>query len=365
MNTLKANGADRGRTSTGRAVGSCGQCGSGIATDGVTAETVGACPACGARVRLALVYGEHSEQPCNGACMGAVGPNCSCGCDGANHGRWFLRVELVPVFEREQARAAQTKRRAAHTARREAAAERARAERAADDVRFAAMLAEHPELSAIMGDGYADGSGFVIDMRAALAERRELTPGQITACVNMVRRDRERAARRTERDRADADAVARGVRVPAGRVTFTGEIVLADLRDANAPTYHGRTAYKILVASPDGWRVWGTAPASIVAAVRHAPGPTTAALRGRTVTLTATVKPSDRDPLFGYFNRPAGELVDAPAPVEPVAAGPLCDRCGFHHTEPCTLTPAPVVAQVEPVAPAAPFVSGWGTLAAH
>lgn len=379
MTTLAPATRNAGQTFTGRAVGSCGECGAGIAVDGVTADTVGKCPGCGARVRARLVYGEHSDIPCDGRCMGAVGPSCSCGCAGANHGRYFLNIELVPVFDRDRARAAQDKRRSAHATRRAEREAREARERAA---RVAAMLTDAPELGDIVGDAYAGTlSRFVADMREALHAGRELSPRQIASCVAIVRRDRERAARAAERRRSDADARARGVRVPTGRLTITGEIVSAKTATDERHSYHGRTDIKITVQSADGWRVYGTLPRSVYPPSYSAD--TFAAWRdalpGQTVTLTAQVKPSDRDPVFGFYSRPTGAyLGNAPAPaaqVEPVApadaspfgrvdsAGRYVGRLtvdaflGMH----APAAPAPV-AQVEPAAPA-PFVSGWAGLA--
>ncbi len=345
MATLAPATTTAGRTYFGRAVGSCGECGAGIAIDGITADTTGKCPGCGARVRMRPVYGEHSDIPCNGACMGAVGPACSCACGGENHGRWFLRIDLVPVFDRDKAVAAQTKRQAAHAARREE--KRAREARERRE-RVAAMVAETPELAEIMGDGYAGSdSGFILDMRAALRDGRELSPGQTAACVRTVRADRLRRDRAAERAQSDAAATARGVRVPAGRMTVSGVIVSAKSVTDDRHSYHGRTTIKVLVQVADGWRVYGTLPKSTYPASYSAV--TFAAWReslpGQAITLTAEVQPSDRDPLFGFFSRPAGAQVGAAPAPEPDAA-PVAQ-----------VEPAPIVST--PATQPALFVSGW------
>lgn len=324
-----------GRTMSGLAVGACAACGAGLATENVDAGQSGTCGHCGARVRLAMVYGERSDVPCDGRCMGATGPFCSCSCGGRNHGRWFVNIQLVPVFQREQATAAQARRRAGHDKRTAAKAQKAADAAAAHAAEFAAQMSAHPELSALLGEDYCGaGFGFVTDMRERLNAREILSPRQIDAIVNMVRRDQRRAAeqteRQTERDRRAAAAIAAGVRVPAGRITFTGVIINAKLVDLNAPTYHERSAYKILVESADGWRVYGTAPSNVTSAIWHEvhtdrskrDAKITDLLRGRTVTLTATVKPSATDQLFGFYSRPAGALADAPAAGQEPAAPP-------------------------------------------
>lgn len=315
-------GTHTGHTWSGRAIGSCGACGAGIATD--SDQTRGKCPHCGARVRLHLVYGEHSDIPCDSRCMGAVGPSCSCGCGGANHGRWFIRIEMVPVFERDQARAAQAKRTTGHAARRDA---KRAAERAAADTRRAAMLAEHPELSAIMGDGYADTDNrFAADIRDALTAGRELSPRQLTAAVDMVRRDQARAARRATRDQADADARARGVQVPTGRVTVSG-VITSVKESTDCYGYRERTTHKIVIQTAGGWRAYGTLPRSVYpgAYTGETIGRWLDSLTGRVITLRATVKPSDNDQLFGYFNRPTGATL---GPVPDGKPAPMCERCG-------------------------------------
>ncbi len=347
MKALMPATSPAGRTYSGRAVGSCSECGAGIAVEGITADTVGKCPGCGARVRMHLVYGEHSDVPCNGACMGAVGPSCSCACGGDNHGRWFLRIDLVPVFDRDNAIAAQTKRQAAHAARREEKWAREARERGE---RIAAMVADAPELAEIMGDGYAGSdSGFILDMRAALREGRELTANQTATCVRIVRADRLRRDRAAERAQSDAAATARGVRVPTGRMSITGVIVSAKSVTDDRHSYHGRTSIKIVVQVADGWRVYGTLPKAAYPASYSAV--TFAAWResltGQTVTLTAEVTPSDRDPLFGFFSRPAGvHLGAAPAPA-PAAVAQV---------------PAAPVVSVPTTPRPAPFVSGWAAI---
>lgn len=54
-------------------------------------------------------------------------------------------------------------------------------------------------------------------------------------------------------------------------------------------------AWKVLVEHKDGWKVWGTLPSVLVGKVG----------RGDTIRFLATIKPSERDPKFGFFSRPS------------------------------------------------------------
>lgn len=50
------------------------------------------CPKCNSlRVQSSAVVGVYTEQHiCNGACVSAKGPQCSCSCGGVNHGAGWL-----------------------------------------------------------------------------------------------------------------------------------------------------------------------------------------------------------------------------------------------------------------------------------
>lgn len=377
MAALTADTTRKGRTLTGRAIGSCAACGAGIATEGIDVGTAGKCPHCSAHVRMHLVYGERSDVPCDGRCMGAVGPWCSCSCGGANHGRWCMRIDLVPVFEQEQARAVQAKRRAAHAdrakAKRRTAEERAAAGRAA-------LIEAHPLLAALLTDEYADASDFMCDMRARL-QSGEMTPRQVKAACDAIERDRERARQKADRVAREAAARAAGVTVPSGRLTFTGRIVSVRA-ELDRYSWQERYIDRCLIEHADGWRVWGTLPRGLEPPEPHGNyGETlpreeterrfalwkgwTSRLPGREVTIAAILERSEEDQLFGFFKRP--RLVSAgpdPADTGPITdgtypgpAGPLCARCGMHHADPCTFlaaSPAPE--------PAPAFVSGWAAL---
>jgi hypothetical protein len=297
------------RDKMGRAVGACTACGHGIASDGVTGGTVATCPNCHRRVTLHYVYGEHSETPCDGSCMAAIGRICSCACGGVNHGRWNLPIELVPVWERDNARKAQAKRVTDHTKR--ADTKRAKQETAADAGR-AALLAEHPALASILDEAWFEANAwgrFMDDMRDAL-RAGWMSPRQARAASDaVVRADRKRELT-AKREAEKAALVAAGVAVVPGRRVITGEIIGVKEVDDNFSRF-GATIVKITVREESGAKVWGTLPKSVWdddAPQERGQGAYTAwfnALRGRTISMTATVEQGDRDPAFGFYKRPA------------------------------------------------------------
>ncbi len=360
------------RTTAGHVIGGCSGCGIGI---GLSTSDAGGrdvdvvCPGCALIVRLTMVAGTLTTDVCDGRCMGAIGPACSCTCGGANHGAgWITRIlpTYVPVpgqplrVEMPAAPAEVARRAAVRHARTVADRQaRAAAKTAAVAERRAAQIAEHPYLATLMTARFADEGDFVADMRARVDAGDELSPRQLAACERVVSATLARDVRDAERAAADDAARAAGVHVPTGRVTFTGVIVSVKVH-TDGYGYHSRTTEKAIVKTGDGWRVWGTLPAAMRPSEysRDSLQQWRDGLRGQTVTLTAQVEPSKDDPLFGFFKR--ARVVDAPAAPAPAAtpapAGPLCGRCGFHHAEPCTMpthTPAP--------APTA-FLSGWATL---
>lgn len=105
----------------------------------------------------------------------------------------------------------------------------------------------------------------------------------------VVERALERAAQDDERKaEREAEAALRSP-APEGRLTFTGTVEWTGLKQ----TQYGVTR-KIRVLTDDGWACYGTAPASII----QVEG-------GDRVTMTATLKPTDDDPTFAWFSRPA------------------------------------------------------------
>lgn len=284
------------KTRSGHLLGACQGCGHGIGAPDDTAGTIKTCYNCQAKVILSYVFGEYSEIPCDGRCMGAVGPNCACACGGTNHGRWFVNVELVPTFELAKVQAKRAKTHAAAKARAEKKATDARTkvERARDN-----LIAAHPAL--VWLTYYPNlwdlQTPFLSDMRYALTVKGQMSDRQITAAVNAVNRTFDRAEREEAREREAAALRQFGVKVPTGVTTVTGEVATVKWQDSNF-SYSGGSM-KMLIVTPDGWKVWGTAPTKLLDAAGGADN-----LKGRTVTFTATLTRSDNDDLFGFFKSP-------------------------------------------------------------
>jgi hypothetical protein len=76
--------------------------------------------------------------------------------------------------------------------------------------------------------------------------------------------------------------------LPEGKLTFVGKV----LSIKNQESFYGIVT-KILVEHEEGYKVWGTLPRSI----NHVD-------RGETVSFSATITRSDKDPSFGFFSRP-------------------------------------------------------------
>lgn len=353
------------RTTAGHVVGGCNGCHAAISMPADRDMTV-LCPGCGTPVQLDMVTGSLSEDVCDGSCMSARGKICACSCGGANHGRgWTVRIlptwspapgAAYPVVEYVDqsagATATRTRAAAAHKRttdrNRQSAADRRAAREAAE--RLAAeqgradLLATHPVLAALVTDEYApppfdpsasrweqDRALFVASMRDAF-ERGDMTPRQAEAAVRMIERDRARAAERAARDAQQAAAVAAGVRVAAGRQTIRGTITRV-AEEEYGPAWRRRHRIVITVTTADGCRYMGTLPEGLkpewTEENRTAYVGWGHRIRGQRVTLVGTVKPSDRDPLFGFFGTPtvpAGtvrlshlgpddQAPDAPAPV--------------------------------------------------
>ncbi|MER7166722.1 hypothetical protein ABT336_11755 [Micromonospora sp. NPDC000207] len=231
----------------------------------------------------------------------------------------------MPVWEQESVIAAQERRRAEHAARQAAAVAKRVAAR--DE-----LIAAFPDLAVLLTDRYADAGGFMWDMRDAL-RRGVMTPRQAEAAARGVQRDREQDAREAAREAEALAALAAGVEVPAGKLTFSGTVLTVRYQDG---LYPGRGGHKMLLQHADGWKAWGSVPRSMD------PEDTTSVgwdrwrkgLRGRVVTVTATVQPSQDDPLFGYFTRPRVVSVGEVPPVE---------------VEPAPVTVASVSVEVAPV----------------
>lgn len=339
------------------AAGTCTSCGYVTALQDDTRRTRATrCGGCGFRVTLDYVTGEHNgAMPCDDRCQYAAREFCSCSCGGRNHRAGYIQPpERIPVWVRERDAKRHTDKRTRATEKRERV--RRDREQEARDGR-AALLAEHPELSALDTDPrYADSaSRFVENMRAALAAGY-MSPGQINATVKMITRDRERDADRAAEETRRVATVAAGVAVPVGRVTFSGTITRVVLREGTGYGWQSRDQYRMCVRHADGWEVWGTVPGDLSAAVMRDPlyreacdrdiSPRPRILEGHTVTLTAELTAGTRSPISGGYSRPTGAVLD------PVTVDATVTACPVR--APRKPRPAPV-AVVEPA-------DAWGDI---
>ena len=185
-------------------------------------------------------------------------------------------------------------------------------------------LKENPGLAA----GYDSTNSFVQDVMRRFDRKGEITERQLAAVLKVVKQDAERAERKaqwtTEAELA-ADA-------PTGKVTVTGEIISTKWQES----MYGST-HKMILKTEAGWKLWVTVPNNIYEEVmnckaqlysRNIPLNDEALqakarascpceggvngtysdvhkLEGVTVTLTATVTPSDRDSKFAFGKRPS------------------------------------------------------------
>ena len=167
-------------------------------------------------------------------------------------------------------------------------------------------LKENPGLA----DGYDSTNSFVQDVMRRFDRKGEITERQVAAVLKVIKQDADRAERQAqwvEEAKLAADA-------PTGKVTVTGEIISTKWQES----MYGSTQ-KMIVKTEDGWKLWVTVPSSIEDVMdcklssscwsNHAEGKTeyrdVHKLEGKTVTLTATVTPSDRDSKFAFGKRPS------------------------------------------------------------
>ena len=173
------------KTTTGLWIGSCPRCGHGIAATSLSAGALAKCTDCRATVRLARVTAIYNgAAPCNGECMYARGPKCSCSCGGANHGRGYIApVGHRPMWVTKR----DAERHDAKTTRKAARQVRTGQAAAAKVARFVdahPLLADltYPQLTCSFEVGQ-----FLSDMAYNLRKYGELTGRQVDAAERVMR----------------------------------------------------------------------------------------------------------------------------------------------------------------------------------
>lgn len=192
---------------------------------------------------------------------------------------WPLTVAMARADERRRVKAENARR------REEAKAKLGYASR------FAAYAAEHPILARVdecKGD-------LLVELRAK-ARRYDLSDKQVALLAKLATEElatrEERLAKRAEEEAARE---AMGPLVE-GRRVIRGKIASVKWENNDFSPWAEAVA-KCLIVEASGHKVWGTVPAALLSEETE--------LKGREVELTATVKRSDRDEVFGFMSRPA------------------------------------------------------------
>lgn len=124
----------------------------------------------------------------------------------------------------------------------------------------------------------------IADLVSRLRQWGTLSEKQEKFLVSLVQQVKERPA--LEAKWAAEKAAAPNV--PEGNIVITGTVLKEELKHTRFGLMH-----KAVIKTDAGYTVYGTLPSKI----SHAK-------RGDRVSFLATVKPSDRDPKFGFYSRP-------------------------------------------------------------
>jgi len=153
----------------------------------------------------------------------------------------------------------------------------------ADDPEFGNAVAKYTDRAC---DDYDE---FIADItRSVRRGTGEPTERQRDAVVRAAQRNADYAARKA------ADDALPKIPVPEGRQQVSGEVLSVKVED-NRYARYGPSTVKMLVRDDRGFKVWSTAPSSLL----DEPG-----LKGRRVTFTASLIRSGDDEHFGFGKRP-------------------------------------------------------------
>lgn len=262
---------------------------------GATRHVTGTCLQCDGPVRLERLVAVTSEDHCNGACECATGPNCSCSCGGANHGRAWGGGYITHTHHQLESHLEAYRARVAKLAeQRQRKAELAAAKRRniftgwAEDPSVAPILAQLATIDA--GDGT-----FLSDMKDLVGEHKLLTERQLAATDRAVTRILERRAR-IEHQRATAQPA------PLGKALVVEGVVTSAKAEDN-PFSRGLRC--TMVVDCGTYRVFMTIPRSLSDVNATTQG-NLFGLRGKRVRLVADLGPakSGDDPSFAIGTRP-------------------------------------------------------------
>lgn len=132
---------------------------------------------------------------------------------------------------------------------------------------------------------FRDEESTITSMVGNLVKYGNLSEKQVNYISLLLNRIANRARIAAEREAERAKAAP--VPVTDKRIKITGQVVSIKTND-----YFGKT--DMLVKTTDGYMLYGTLPSGF-----------TTNVRGANVSFMAKVKPSTKDPKFGYFSRPS------------------------------------------------------------
>lgn len=163
------------------------------------------------------------------------------------------------------------------------------------------MLIAHPELAILTyPELLVNHSGFVKDVAYKFKEYGPISDAQRFAVLEAIKKE---FAREVEKEIAEANKKAlydSGMikKAPSGLTSIVGEV----LRISSKVNYtYGTSSWKVTVAHPDGYKVWGTIRSTVVNKfLRENKGKDEQALVGVKVAFAADLVPSDDDPFFAF-----------------------------------------------------------------
>jgi hypothetical protein len=160
------------------------------------------------------------------------------------------------------------------------------------------FLDAHPGLA----DAFTVEHRIISDIKERFAQWRMISDKQVALVLKLANEVRNPVARPTEIN----------VAAPIGRVAFTGEIVSAKIHSGD----YGDTIKITIKVSADGgcWLAWLTAPQELCNEIwNETKKPAIESMRGRTVTITATLS-AGREAHFAFGKRPTLGAPKAKAP---------------------------------------------------
>lgn len=174
---------------------------------------------------------------------------------------------------------------------------------------FDQALADDPELATAYAEG--DGHYIVDDIRSKHRRYGSISDKQRALVIKVAGEEAERERLEAERQAKREAALASGFEAPTGRQEVTGRVVGTRVSEGMYGTSYRIT---VLVEAEQEWRVNLTCPSKLTdllndeqveASGDHWVNTRLSDLRGRTVTVTATLEePDEGDPLFRFGKRP-------------------------------------------------------------